>query len=85
MAEKTSRFLRKESQKNNWIPFLEILGPVPAPIVRIKGRYRWQMLLKGDNNRILHEAASLIREAEKVLSKGRGVQIVLDVDPVDML
>ena len=85
MIEKTSRLLRKEAQGNNWTSSLEILGPVPAPIARIKGRYRWQMLLKGENNRILHQAAELIREAEKVLLKGTGVQIILDVDPVDML
>jgi primosomal protein N' (replication factor Y) len=85
MVEKTNRFLRKETQRNNWTPSLEILGPVSAPIARIKGRYRWQILLKGENNRVLHQAAELIREAEKALLKGTGVQIILDVDPVDML
>jgi primosomal protein N' (replication factor Y) (superfamily II helicase) len=85
MVEKTSRYLRKETQKNNWTSSLEILGPVPAPIAKIKGRYRWQMLIKGENNRILHQAANLIREAEKRLLQGTGVQIILDVDPVDML
>ncbi len=85
MIEKTSRFLRKEAQRNNWTSSLEILGPVPAPIARMKGRYRWQMLLKGENSQILHQAAELIREAEKALLKGTGVQIILDVDPVDML
>ena len=85
VAEKTTRFLRKETQKNNWTSSLEILGPVPAPIAKIKGRYRWHLLLKGENNRILHEAAGLIREAEKGFQKGTGVQIILDVDPVDML
>jgi primosomal protein N' (replication factor Y) len=85
VVEKISRFLRKETQENNWNSSLEILGPVPAPIARIKGRYRWHMLLKGENLRILHEAAGLIQEAGKRFLKGTGVQIILDVDPVDML
>jgi primosomal protein N' (replication factor Y) len=85
VAEKASGYLRKEIQKNKWAASLEILGPVPAPISKIKGRYRRQMLLKGENSRILHQAASLIQGAEKSLIQGTGVQIILDVDPVDML
>ncbi len=85
MVEKICRYLKKETQRNHWTASLEILGPVPAPIAKIKGRFRWQLLLKGENNRILHAAANLIREAEKVFLKGTGVQIILDVDPVDML
>ncbi|MGA3084101.1 MAG: primosomal protein N' [Thermodesulfobacteriota bacterium] len=85
VAEKAGGYLRKEIQKNKWAASLELLGPVPAPISKIKGRYRWQMLLKGENNRILHQAAGLIQGAEKSLIQGTGVQIILDVDPVDML
>jgi primosomal protein N' (replication factor Y) len=85
VAEKASGYLRKEIQKNNWAASLEILGPVPAPITKIKGRYRRQMLLKGENSRILHQAAGLIQDSEKSLIQGTGVQIILDVDPVDML
>jgi primosomal protein N' (replication factor Y) len=85
VAEKASGYVRKEIHKNKWAASLEILGPVPAPISKIKGRYRRQMLLKGENSRILHQAACLIQEAEKSLIQGTGVQIILDVDPVDML
>jgi len=85
VADKTSEYLRKGIHKNKWSASLEILGPVPAPISKIKGRYRWQLLLKGGNNRILHQAASLIQEVEKGMIQGRGVRIILDVDPVDML
>ncbi|MBI5606272.1 MAG: primosomal protein N' [Deltaproteobacteria bacterium] len=84
-AGKTQRLLMQAVKKNHWDPFLELLGPVSAPIAKIKGRYRWQMLLKGENSRILHQAAMMIRQAEKDLSQGKGVQIILDMDPVDML
>ncbi len=72
IVEKTSRFLRKEAQKNNWTSSLELLGPVPAPIAKIKGRYRWQVLLKGENNRILHQAADLDPGSGKGAVKGHG-------------
>jgi len=85
VAEKISGYLREEIRKNKWANSLELLGPVSAPIAKIKGRYRWQMLLKGEDSRILHQMACLIREAEKALIQGTGVQIILDVDPMDML
>lgn len=85
VAEKTNRLLRQASKKNHWAPSLELLGPVSAPIARIKGRYRWQLLLKGEDSRILHQAAVVIQQAERSLIQGLGVQIVLDVDPVDMV
>jgi primosomal protein N' (replication factor Y) (superfamily II helicase) len=85
VALQVARLLKDDSDKNSWSSSLEVLGPVPAPITRIKGRFRWQMLLKGDKANLLHQAAGLIRQAHKNLFKGTGVQIVLDVDPVDML
>ena len=62
-----------------------ILGPAPAPIERLKGRVRWQMLLKGKDRRTLH---TLVRKAqEELLTHGQsqGVRIVVDVDPYNML
>jgi primosomal protein N' (replication factor Y) (superfamily II helicase) len=85
VAEKTHRLMQQVSKKNHWASSLELLGPVSAPISRIKGRYRWQLLLKGGDSRILHQAAGIIQQAERSLIQGQGVQIVLDVDPVDMI
>ncbi|HSH12134.1 MAG TPA: primosomal protein N', partial [Desulfurivibrionaceae bacterium] len=33
---------------------IAILGPAPAPLSRLQGRYRWQLLLKGENRGELH-------------------------------
>jgi primosomal protein N' (replication factor Y) len=85
VANRTSDLLKKKIEEKQWGSVLEVLGPVPAPITRIKGRFRWQMLLKGGNYRLLHEAARVIQQADKTLVKGMGVQIIVDVDPVDML
>jgi primosomal protein N' (replication factor Y) len=77
--------LFKESRSRSWSRDLEILGPVPAPISRIKGRHRWQILLKGKDPVPLHQAASWVKEHAAKELKGRGVQLILDVDPGDML
>jgi primosomal protein N' len=33
---------------------VEVIGPAEAPIAKIKGRYRWQIMLKSDNLQALH-------------------------------
>jgi len=60
----------------------EILGPAPPPINRIRGRYRWQLLLK------THGVVSTLRALSHVLpglGKDRDVKIEVDVDPISML
>lgn len=61
------------------------LGPSPAPYFKLRGRYRWQMLLKAKKRKPLHTyVRDLLAEAEKKLPK-RGVQLAVDVDPVSSL
>ena len=61
-----------------------VLGPVESPISRLKGKYRWQILLKSKSAALL---LHLLNEVE-VLSKGflrsGGVQLVTDIDPYHM-
>jgi primosomal protein N' (replication factor Y) len=84
-AQKMVERLFQESRSRFWTRDLEILGPVPAPISRIKGRHRWQILLKGKDPVPLHQAAVWVQENAPKDLKGRGVQMILDVDPGDML
>ncbi|MCX5853351.1 MAG: primosomal protein N', partial [Deltaproteobacteria bacterium] len=60
---------------------VDIIGPAESPIARIKGRYRWQLLLKGRKTLIMNR---LIRN---ILSKaaGTGLEIKVDVDPVNFM
>jgi primosomal protein N' (replication factor Y) len=62
---------------------VRLLGPAPAPIARLKGLTRWQLLLKAPQHRILRP---LLDRAEQALaSLPRGVRGVIDVDPGAML
>ncbi len=57
------------------------LGPSPAPLARVKGRYRWQLLLKGESRQELHGVArALLGWARQRLSSRR-VRLTADVDP----
>jgi primosomal protein N' (replication factor Y) len=62
-----------------------ILGPAPAPIERIKGRERWQVLVKGEDRSLLHDLVGKTQEAVAKQSGASRVRIVVDVDPYNML
>lgn len=62
---------------------LVVLGPRPAPLSRIKGRYRFHLVLKGEDNAVRTVAKSLKEEYDQMgLSS---VRLVVDVDPVQFL
>ncbi len=60
----------------------EVLGPSPAPIPRVRGRYRWQVLVKEQpEHAARRKLAALLME----LKLPRDVKLTVDVDPVDLL
>jgi primosomal protein N' (replication factor Y) len=61
---------------------IEILGPAPAPITKLRSRYRWEILLKGKRGPLLLEFANQSRE---ILSRSRSTRLNIDVDPYNML
>ena len=64
---------------------ITILGPAPAPIERIKGRERWQVLLKGEDRLFLHAVVGKLQEEFLDRERSLQVRIVVDVDPYNML
>lgn len=62
---------------------VRLLGPAPAPLARIKNRWRWQLLLKGPTHATLFP---LCQDVEGMLDQlPRAVRVVIDVDPGTML
>jgi primosomal protein N' (replication factor Y) len=63
------------------IGVVKILGPSPAPIYKIRNRYRYQMLLKSKDMRALHNFS---KKLSMILRESRisgNVKIQIDVDP----
>jgi len=60
-----------------------ILGPAPCAIVRVKNRYRWNIVIKARSLRVLHGVLKEILTEIKNLSKR--VRIDLDIDPETIL
>jgi primosomal protein N' (replication factor Y) len=76
--------LRKELDRANPERAARVLGPAPAPLARLKGEYRVQLLIKCRNRLALRK---IIDEALKALSE-RGVSlrsINVEIDPVSIM
>ena len=56
-------------------------GPAPSPLARIKGVWRYQILLRSPQRTALRRAV----EAVVVGRKWRGVDVAIDVDPINIL
>ena len=57
----------------------KILGPVSAPIFRLKNRYRIRLLIRGSKTLKLQNSLALIIEKYKFSS---GIKLSVDVDPI---
>ncbi len=58
---------------------VRIAGPAPAPLERLRGKWRFQILLRGASGRQLRR---LVRES---LPAAQGLELTVDVDPYDLM
>ncbi len=61
---------------------VQFLGPAPAPLHKLRGRYRYQMLLKAADMPGLHHTVHQLMEA---LGDTGSTQMICDIEPVDMM
>jgi primosomal protein N' (replication factor Y) (superfamily II helicase) len=62
---------------------VRLLGPAPAPIARIKGLTRWQIILKAPTHAALTHPLDAIDALAKTLPSS--VRVIVDVDPGAMM
>ncbi|MEO0662188.1 MAG: protein kinase [Planctomycetota bacterium] len=62
---------------------VEVLGPAPAPIARLRNRYRFRVLLRGTSRGALRRVTAALVAIKDDIDKK--VRVALDVDPVSML
>ncbi len=60
---------------------IEVLGPAPCPLARIKDRWRWHVLLKGSSPVL----GRVVRYAARRLPRRDEIRIAIDRDPVTLL
>jgi len=74
-AHRLGKMAKKLSARQGNIA--EIIGPAESPLAKIRGRFRWQMLIKGTDINALHQIAREIINT----NKNSHVRITADVDP----
>ena len=60
---------------------LRVLGPAPAPLGKLRGEYRAQLLIKGSHRKRMREALLTAIAARPELQR----RVVVDIDPISVL
>ena len=60
---------------------VSVLGPAPAPLARLRGKYRWQSLLVGGSAKDLRSTATLVLDELRTAASRHDVDVVAVVDP----
>jgi len=60
---------------------VEVLGPVPAPLSRLRGRSRWQLWLRSPDR----AAVRAVARAALTVERPANTRVVLDVDPISAM
>ncbi len=85
-VESPMQFLRDVSKRlsNPAVEGVSILGPVPAPMERLGGKYRAQLLLQSMRRSSLNETLSRLTANLDTLKGAQRMRWSIDVDPVDL-
>ena len=91
-VHKTEKFLKEQTAKI--IPILEnlrntyssknllIMGPVPAPMVKLQNNYRYHVIIKAYNYKLLSHSVTFLRDN---LSLSSTIKISIDIDPYGLM
>ncbi len=79
---KIRKSLKKQAKRKNAI---EILGPVEAPMAKLKGKYRQHILIKSRTSRYLNQLLKEVETFSVQILSSSGVRMIIDVDPYQMM
>jgi primosomal protein N' (replication factor Y) len=89
MAERAAKALRGQVQvqdvKDVKGAAMRVLGPAPAPIERLRGRYRWQVVVRSTEAAAMRTALTSMQAQLGGRDARSGVFVGIDLDPVNML
>lgn len=77
LAEELSRLLEDEDEEGQ----VKMLGPAPCLIERIKGRYRYHLIIKNRSERLQQLLLDYLRHRRF----GPEVNLAVDVDALDLV
>lgn len=73
-------YLYKSQEKNVWV-----IGPAPSPIAKIRGNFRWRIILRGKDHPTIRKYITKFEEDFSKWQNKTTVRVIFDVDPFDLL
>ena len=64
---------------------VEILGPAPAPLSKIEGKFRWHFLLRSNSVERISQLLKHLTDEPPVTIKSNAIECVIDIDPTSIL
>lgn len=64
---------------------VQVLGPTPAPIGKIRDQYRWRLLIRAADHRDIKTILAHAQEQYRTIAGHSRVQMIVDIDPFDLL
>ena len=65
-------------------PGVDVLGPAPAALARLVGRWRFQLILRGMDAGVFRRFLAAWRD-RLTKASGKGVRVIIDVDPRNLM
>lgn len=81
-VQEVSSKLYETFKKNKKSKNIEFLGPAPAAISKIKGKYRFNLILK---SKYIDDIINLLKQELGIKRRVKGVYVKVDVDPLSIL
>jgi primosomal protein N' (replication factor Y) len=81
VAARIANLARKFQKKSE----PEVLGPAPAPLIRLRDKYRWQLFIKGKKLEALHFFVHRLESEIDTLNRAGKAKVTIDVDPEYMM
>ena len=63
---------------------VSVLGPVPSPMLKRAGRFRYQLLFESNTRKARHHFLQQVLAHIKTLKSSRKIRWSIDVDPIDL-
>jgi primosomal protein N' (replication factor Y) len=63
---------------------IQLLGPLPAPLERIAGKFRYQLHIQAESRNVLHHYLAQLSDYINSHPLANRIRWSIDVDPIDM-
>lgn len=83
MAESFLAAVKRHTQKSAALEKVLLIGPLPSPMEKRAGRFRFQLILQSGNRASLHNLIKRLLPVYEGLPLSRKVRWSIEVDPLD--